>query len=163
MRLKTIIFSAVIALLSLTARGQVANIMDPRLVIALPTPAGDTLPLSSLKGKVVLLDFWASWCIPCRLANRKLVNLYSKYKKDGFEIYSVSVDEERDSWVRAIAKDKIKWLQVNDNAGTMAESVMRWNVSVLPTTFLINRKGDVVAIDLEGRELEKTIRALLKE
>lgn len=142
---------------------QIANISDPRLQINLPDTNGDSISLASLKGKVVLLDFWASWCVPCRASNRKLVSLYKKYKGEGFEIYGVSVDEDKSDWKKAIAKDKITWLQVNDDEGNMGETIMKWNVTVIPTSFLINRKGDVVGIDLEGKELEAAIKQLLKE
>ena len=146
------------------AQREVANITDPRLQIKLPDVKGDSITLASLKGKVVLLDFWASWCMPCRAANKKLVKLYDKYSKQGFEIFSVSLDEEKKDWQKAIIKDKINWLQVNDPRGSWnAKTAADWNISVLPTSFLINKKGDVVAIDPEGKELEKGIRDLLQE
>ncbi|MBL7757439.1 MAG: TlpA family protein disulfide reductase [Chitinophagaceae bacterium] len=142
---------------------ETANISDPRLQIRLPAVNGDSISLASLKGKVVLLDFWASWCMPCRAANKHLTKLYAKYKPKGFEIFSVSVDEEKNAWKKAITKDKITWLQVNDAAGNMGKTILDWNVSVLPTTFLINKKGDVVAIDLEGKALDEAIARLLQE
>lgn len=146
------------------AQREVANIADPRLQIKLPTVKGDSITLASLKGKVVLLDFWASWCMPCRAANKKLVKLYEKYSKQGFEIFSVSLDEEKKDWQRAIIKDKITWLQVNDPRGSWnAKTAADWNISVLPTSFLINKKGDVVAIDPEGNELENGVKDLLQE
>lgn len=146
------------------AQQEVANITDSRLQIKLPTVKGDSITLASLKGKVILLDFWASWCGPCRLSNKKLVKLYEKYKSQGFEIFGVSLDEEKKNWEKAIAKDKIGWLQVNDPRGSWnAKTAADWNISVLPTSFLINKKGDVVAMDLEGKELEKGILDLLKE
>ena len=92
---------------------EVANINDPRLQIKLPDVKGDSITLASLKGKVLLLDFWASWCMPCRAANKKLVRLYDKYKEKGFEIFSVSLDEDKSDWKKAIARDKISWVQVN--------------------------------------------------
>ncbi|MBN8877504.1 MAG: TlpA family protein disulfide reductase [Sphingobacteriales bacterium] len=155
----------VLALLCMVTvgRAQVANIADPRLQIELPTVKGDKISLSSLKGKVILLDFWASWCMPCRSANRKLVKLYDKYKTKGFEIYSVSLDDEKADWEKAIRQDKISWLQVNEPTVWGAESARRWNISALPTTFLINKKGDVVAINIEGKELDKEITRLLAE
>ncbi|TXJ27431.1 MAG: TlpA family protein disulfide reductase [Chitinophagaceae bacterium] len=155
----------VLALLCMVTvgRAQVANIVDPRLQIELPTVKGDKISLSSLKGKVILLDFWASWCMPCRSANRKLVKLYDKYKTKGFEIYSVSLDDEKADWEKAIRQDKISWLQVNEPTVWGAESARRWNISALPTTFLINKKGDVVAINIEGKELDKEITRLLAE
>lgn len=143
---------------------QVANITDPRLQIKLPTVAGDSITLASQKGKVILLDFWASWCGPCRSSNKKLVKLYEKYKQQGFEIFGVSLDEEKKDWQKAIIKDKISWLQVNDPRGSWnAKAAADWNISVLPTSFLINKKGDVVAIDLDGKELEKSVKDLLQE
>jgi len=142
---------------------EVANITDPRLQINLPDVKGDSIALESLKGKVVLLDFWASWCMPCRAANKKLVKLYDKYKSQGFEIYSVSVDDDKKDWVKAIEKDKILWLQVNDPRNWGAQSAVNWNISVLPTTFLINKKGDVVVIDPSEKKLESAIRELLQE
>lgn len=152
------------AILTVSAQQkQVANITDPRLKVELPDAKGQNIALSSLKGKVVLLDFWASWCGPCRSANKKLVKLYAKYKKQGFEIYSVSVDDDKADWLKAVQKDGISWLQVNESASLDAESVRRWNVNQLPTTFLINKKGDVVAIDLEGAELDKAVAKLLAE
>jgi thiol-disulfide isomerase/thioredoxin len=148
---------------SLISNAQTANITDPRLPIKLPTVKGDSLTLASLKGKVLLLDFWASWCGPCRSANRQLVRLYAKYKQQGFEIFSVSLDEEKKDWKKAIAKDNITWVQVNDPRGWNAQTAITWNISQLPTTFLINKKGDVVAIDLEGKKLEMEIKELLQE
>jgi thiol-disulfide isomerase/thioredoxin len=166
MNYKKIIFSIVVIffITQTNAQREVANITDPRLQIKLPTVKGDSLTLASLKGKVILLDFWASWCGPCRSSNKKLVKLYEKYKSQGFEIFGVSLDEEKKDWEKAIAKDKINWLQVNDPRGNVnAKTIVDWNISVLPTSFLINKKGDVVAMDLEGKELEKGILDLLQE
>lgn len=139
------------------------NVTDAKLNIKLPDTKGDSISLASLKGKVVLLDFWASWCMPCRAANKKLVKLYDKYKAQGFEIYSVSVDDEKRDWVKAIEKDKITWLQVNDPRSWGAQSAVNWNISVLPSTFLIDKQGDVVAIDVPEKILETRIRNLLQE
>ncbi len=142
---------------------QLPNITDPRVHIKLPTLTGDSLTLSSLKGKVILLDFWASWCGPCRAANKKLVKLYDKYKAQGFEIFSVSLDEDKRDWQKAITKDKITWLQVNDPRGWNAQTAVNWNIFQLPTTYLINKKGDVVSIDPEGKELDESVKNLLQE
>lgn len=134
---------------------------QPAAEIRLPSAGGDTLRLSSLKGKVVLLDFWASWCGPCRLANKGLLKLYAKYKPKGFEIFSVSLDERKEDWTRAVKKDKITWLQVIDNGGWEAPTPRNWGVEAIPTTFLIGRDGKLLAMDLEGKELEKALDALL--
>lgn len=129
--------------------------------IALPTVSGDTLRLSSFKGKVVLLDFWASWCGPCRTANRGLTKIYEKFKSKGFEIFSVSLDSEKEDWVRAIKKDKIKWKQVLDPGGWETPTAMRWQVFQLPTSYLLDREGRLIAMDLEGKDLEKALKDML--
>lgn len=131
--------------------------------IALPSVNGDTIRLSSLKGKVVLLDFWASWCGPCRISNRRLVKLYPRYKEKGFEIFSVSLDEDKSKWKNAIKRDKITWLQVNDDGGWEAKTAIKWNINEIPTSFLVDRNGKLVAKDLEGRDLESELKNLLKD
>jgi thiol-disulfide isomerase/thioredoxin len=163
MNLKKIIPVLVLSLIVIHSNAQLPNITDPRVSIKLPTVKGDSLTLASVKGKVILLDFWASWCGPCRFANRQLVKLYAKYKAKGFEIFSVSLDEDKGDWKKAITKDKITWLQVNDPRGWNAQTAVNWNISQLPTTYLINKKGDVVSIDPEGKELEESVKKLLLE
>ncbi|HMT75567.1 MAG TPA: TlpA disulfide reductase family protein [Chitinophagaceae bacterium] len=130
--------------------------------IALPSVQGDTLRLSSLKGKVVLLDFWASWCAPCRASNKVLVNLYAKYKNKGFEIFSVSIDDNAGKWENAIKKDKITWLQVNEPGGFNASTAVHWGIYGIPTTFLIDKEGRLQEMDLEGKMLERSIKELLR-
>jgi len=133
----------------------------PALEIDLPTMKGDSIKLSSLKGKVVLLDFWASWCGPCRASNKSLVKLYEKYKAKGFEIFSVSIDEDKKDWEKAIKKDRITWLQVNDNKGWYGKTPTSWNIYQIPTSYLIDKDGRLIAMDLEGRELESMLKDLL--
>jgi peroxiredoxin len=129
--------------------------------IALPSVNGDTIKLSSLKGKVVLLDFWASWCLPCRATNKNLVKLYQKYKDKGFEIFGVSVDDEKAKWTSAIKKDKINWVQVNDNTGWQSKTLESWEIGAIPTSFLIDKEGKLLAMDLQGKELEKALKYLI--
>jgi thiol-disulfide isomerase/thioredoxin len=131
--------------------------------IALTNPKGDTVSLSSLHGKVVLIDFWASWCGPCRLSNRHLVKLYSKYKSKGFEIFGVSLDENKKDWVKAINKDRISWQQVIDNRGWQASTAIDWNLYQIPTSYLINKDGIIVGMDLEKNDLEKALKELLNQ
>ncbi len=131
--------------------------------VALPAVNGDTIRLSSLKGKVVLLDFWASWCGPCRSSNKQLVKLYPKYKAKGFEIFAVSLDEDQSKWEKAIRKDNITWLQVNDDGGWDAKTAAIWSINAIPTSYLIDKNGKLVAMDLEGKELEKALKHLIEE
>ena len=137
------------------------NITDHRLDFSLPDAKGDSIRLSSMKGKVFLLDFWASWCVPCRFSNKQLVKLYDKYKDKGFEILGVSLDDNRNAWKKAVNKDRITWLQINDNGGWDAVSAMKWNINAIPASFLVDRDGNVVAFDPEKQELENKIRQLL--
>lgn len=134
---------------------------DPAYDINLASPKGDTISLSSMQGKVVLIDFWASWCGPCRLSNRHLVKLYSKYKDKGFEIFGVSLDENKKDWLKAIKQDRITWTQVIDNRGWEAQTAIDWNLYQIPTSYLINKDGIVVGVDLEKNDLEKALKDLL--
>ncbi|HMZ45557.1 MAG TPA: TlpA disulfide reductase family protein [Chitinophagaceae bacterium] len=120
---------------------------------------GKSLQLSSLKGKIVLIDFWASWCGPCRAANKKLKKLYDKYKLKGFEIYAISVDYNTNAWKRAIKADKINWIQVYDENSLIAN---KWKVSYIPNSYLLNKEGKVVGIDLSPYDLENKIKELLQ-
>jgi glutathione peroxidase-family protein len=156
------IFIVSFVILTVSAKGQMQpNITDSRLDFSLPSIKGDSLRLSSMKGKVFLLDFWASWCVPCRYSNKQLVKLYSKYKDKGFEILGVSLDDNRNEWKRAVNKDKITWLQINDNGGWRAISAAKWNINAIPASFLIDKEGNVVAFDPEKQDLENKIKQLL--
>ena len=137
------------------------NITDSRLDFSLPDLKGDSVRLSSMKGKVFLLDFWASWCVPCRFSNKQLVKLYDRYKDKGFEILGVSLDDNRGAWKKAVSKDKITWLQINDNGGWDAISAAKWNINAIPASFLIDKDGNVIAFDPEKQQLENKIRQLL--
>ncbi|HEV8507023.1 MAG TPA: TlpA disulfide reductase family protein [Chitinophagaceae bacterium] len=159
--LKTFFLVFCITVISISAKSQTPNITDSRLDFTLPDMKGDSLRLSSMKGKVFLLDFWASWCGPCRYSNKNLIKLYSKYKQNGFEILSVSLDDSKKEWVKAVNKDKITWLQINDSRGWDARSATKWQVDAIPASFLIDKNGDVVAINAERKELENKIRELL--
>jgi len=129
--------------------------------IALPSASGDTIRLSSLKGKIVLLDFWASWCGPCRYTNKKLTKLYPKFKDKGFEIFGVSLDDNSNSWKRAMQKDKITWLQVIDHGGWEAQTGVKWQIEAIPTSYLIDKEGKLIAMDLDPGELEKKLKEIL--
>lgn len=131
--------------------------------ITLRGPDGKSYTLSSLKGNVVLLDFWASWCGPCRQENPNLVNVYKKYKEQGYTVYSVSLDSDRKAWIDAIAKDKLEWpyhVSELDGGNSLASAI--YNITAIPTSFLIDRNGVIVAENLRGPALEEKVKEVLQ-
>jgi thiol-disulfide isomerase/thioredoxin len=125
--------------------------------ITLKDTTGKTVKLSSLKGKVVLIDFWASWCGPCRRANKHLKQLYSKYKDKGLEILSISVDDSQKNWKKAIREDNTSWLHVLDDMNY----ANTWGIQYIPTTFLIDKQGNFSAINPDIDDLDRLIKKLL--
>jgi peroxiredoxin len=130
--------------------------------LKLPDAQGKSVALSSFKGSVVLLDFWASWCGPCRENSPELVKLYATFKGQGFEILGVSVDDNRTAWQRAVKADKMTWPQVIVPASEKNRVLSTYGVSYIPATFLMDRNGVLQEADLHGAELEKAIRRMLK-
>lgn len=137
----------------------------PAQDIKFPSPDGKKYALSDLKGKVVLIDFWASWCRPCRVANPHVVGLYDKHNKDGFEIFSVSLDKAKDKWASAIKQDQLKWkYHVSDLGGWQSAPAKAWGVSSIPKTFVIDREGRIAAINPNWRsgQLDEVLEELLQ-
>ncbi|MFH7013507.1 TlpA family protein disulfide reductase [Flavobacterium sp. FlaQc-52] len=115
--------------------------------IQLQNDKNTAVKLNSFKGKTVLVDFWASWCAPCRLANKNLVKMYDKYKGQNFEIVGISIDTDKDKWLKAIAKDKMKHQQLIDPKGFDAKTAVLFGVEALPSTYLFDASGKLIAID----------------
>ena len=135
--------------------------------IRLPAPGGDTIALSSLKGKLVLIDFWATWCAPCVKEQPELAQLYKKYKTaeftigKGFEIYGVSMDSKKATWEGAISKFGINWIQVSDLKFWSSPVAKLYNLQELPYNLLIDGKGIILAKNLHGEELDKELAKYL--
>ncbi len=129
--------------------------------ILLPDPEGNTISLSSLKGNVVLIDFWASWHQPSRITNEILRELYEEYKSLGFEIYGVSLDRTHEQWLKAIEESNINWIQVSDLRYFNSPVVSLYNVEAIPYTLLIDRKGKIAAKDIDHRQLKEYLEDLL--
>lgn len=134
---------------------------EPAPEISFPNPEGENVPLSSLRGKFVLIDFWASWCGPCRQENPNVVRLYNQYKSKGFDIYGVSLDKDKNAWINAIAKDNLTWTHVSDLAMWSSPVVKQYGFSGIPFTVLIDREGKIIAKGLRGKQLEDKLAELM--
>jgi thiol-disulfide isomerase/thioredoxin len=136
----------------------------PAPELTMNTPDGKPLSLSSLQGKVVLVDFWASWCGPCRAENPNVVKAYNKYKSKGFDVFSVSLDADKDKWIAAIAKDGLVWKNhVCDFKHWQSPVVQLYNFNGIPYNVLIDKKGNIIAKNLRGEDLEKKLAEVLKQ
>ncbi len=139
------------------------SIGSPAPEIALQSPEGDIIKLSSLKGKVVLIDFWASWCSPCRRDNPHNVKLYEKYKNKGFEIYAVSLDKTKSNWVKAIKDDNLSWVHVSDLRYWQSKAAKTYGVKSIPFTVLLDKEGNVIATKLRGEALDRKLKEIFGE
>ena len=129
--------------------------------ISLPTPQGDTIKLSSTRGSVVLLDFWASWCAPCRKENPNLVKAYNLYHRKGFQIYQVSLDKTKEAWMKAIEDDQLgKWIHVSDLKYWNSVVIPLYKIESIPFNFLLDKEGGVIARNLRGDQLQKKLAEL---
>lgn len=142
--------------LSAVAVGQVAP------DFTLNTPDGKPLSMHSIKGKVKVIDFWASWCGPCRGENPNVVKMYEKFHPKGLEILSVSLDEDKDAWLKAIEDDKLTWNHVSDLKGWQNAAAQLYCVNGIPHLVVLDENNVIVAKDLRGEELQNKVAELLK-
>lgn len=129
--------------------------------IALKTPEGDSLKLSQLRGKYVLIDFWASWCGPCRRENPNVVKMYEKFKNKDFEIFGVSLDQQKEPWLAAIKKDNLGWKHVSDLQHWRSVVVGDYSIEGIPHTVLLDKEGRIIAKNLRGASLEAKLEEIL--
>ena len=122
---------------------------------------GNLKKLSALKGKVILLEFWASWCGPCRQENPNLVKTYEKFNPKGFEIFAVSLDQDKESWLKAIEKDSLNWEHVSDLKGQRNEASLIYGINGIPDNFLIAENGEIIGRNLRGDVLNQKLKASL--
>lgn len=135
------------------------NIGDPLPSITLQNTTHKSVAITSFKGKYVLIDFWASWCAPCRVGNKKLVKLYKEVNSNVLEIIGISIDTDRNKWLQAIEKDKIKFTQLIDPNGFEAHTAIQFGVEELPTKYLFNPEGILIAKNPTEEEIVQFIQS----
>lgn len=126
----------------------------------LPDPNGKMVKLSDLRGKYVLIDFWAAWCKPCRQENPNVVRLYNQYKDKGFEVFGVSLDRTKEDWIKAIADDQLTWTHVSDLKYFNSAAAELYKIDAIPATYMIDPDGKIIARDLRGPSLENKLAEL---
>ncbi len=144
------------------AVAQQTAVGKPLIDLHLPNQHGQEMPLSALKGKVVLIEFWASWCAPCRAEAPTLKRAYEQYHPKGFEIYAVSLDDKKEAWLKAIAEDDLPWPQVSDLKGFNSAAAKSYQIRAIPQNILVDEQGTIIAKNLRGISLLDTLAEYYK-
>lgn len=142
-----------------TAEYALLNQQAPGLVMK--DPNGNNVSLESFKGKYVLVDFWASWCMPCRQENPNVVEAYNKFKDKNFTILGVSLDQNKEAWISAIQKDNLNWAHMSDLKQWESEAVQKYNIEGIPFNVLLDPQGKIIASSLRGQELHTKLAQVL--
>jgi peroxiredoxin len=127
-----------------------------------PDVNGKIISLSSFRGKYVLLDFWASWCGPCRSENPHVLKAYNEFKDKNFDVFAVSLDDKKDNWLKAVKEDGLPWTQVSDLNGFKNIAAQAYAISAIPQNFLIDPSGKIIASNLRGEALIKKLKEIIK-
>ena len=133
------------------------SVGQPAPEIELPNPQGEMVKLSDMKGKYVLIDFWAAWCKPCRQENPNLVRMYNLYQDKGFEVFGVSLDRTKEDWLKAIEDDGLTWTHVSDLQYFNSKAAETYQINAIPATYMLDPDGKIIAKDLRGPSLENKL------
>jgi peroxiredoxin len=155
---------------SFQAFSQTVKVGDIAPDIAMENPYGEEVKLSDLRGQLVLIDFWASWCAPCRRENPNVVAAYEEFKNTefsngkGFTVFSVSLDSKKDRWINAIETDQLSWpYHVSDLKGWRNEAAKQYGIRAVPSSFLIDGEGKIIATNLRGKRVKETLDSYKKK